>query len=1314
MNSHKVKSILPQSRVLYAIIFLSLVISTVVLQILATSNISDVASPVTTHTQGYVSNTSNTNLYAYSGLENCGTRSGVGACSPLGRDGVNPDSLPAWRWTNMELDADTSGFLGFFQQIPVSVSTVFLMLSQFFWSLLLGLTKIALEPTTLLTPAAPAINTVLSQIGERIIIFAILFWSVVFFKIIKNVSKGRAKEAITSFVIFSVLFAGVTVMLDASQKATAVADEDQIYVKNTLPWFANVVSGVSLRMAGDIALAGDTFKSNFVTADDQGATPTCTAYNNAIYKVYSEGTGNKALPTLSKLWEQTQYNAWAAALFGTKVGSVDLGGRVMCHWAESVNRTPAVQQQKIASLAYGPAFGEYADSQSSNVSTGDAEPDPSVTTETDSTTSSSAEGVVLSEGQSFAIFGPHSTDDRRRAMTAWAACQLNSSSKWETAPYFKGVWGEALDNDVLAQDPHTCSYPFSTASDGLSRTTGCSFWACNGDDFLIFGDRVEDAFDGLTGSDREKLVAFESFSSSFSGANIADRFIQSLLALLVAGFFLYALGFLSLGMIAAQLMLIILLMLFPLTVALLAIGSSKAKPMLKLTGTTAVAQAIFALILVTILILASLFQELLAELAPQGFLRSLMVGLAPIAAFFVVHKILKTIGMASILSPTGAMSFLGSAALLATGDSKLGQYGKVGADGRNSIQRGGSKGTASGIAAGAAAGATALALGKKGAKGASSAKKLTTKEGREELKKNRQARKEGKVEEARRRIANRLNKDKLGRFDKIANWADSKQMSDNVFARTVGSTTRGAGLLAAGAGGMAGLVAAKAYSNASPEVRGALDKAKTKIGRHLGSDWRDQTVEFDPETGLNVPVNDKEFIDSELAADMKNIEDSMLELAIADDPNATETLQIDSAGKILQAAGAAVVGEYAAEIESTHDLAAIKHSASIKRGVNYNNLVVASTGAVVPKAWMFDKDKIRNLSFEESRDPMYWLPMEDKIQLEGETPDQYAARMISICYERGVMTSKGEFVDAYSVAGFDTNKESDRKEIEAWLAGGENKVLDSFVITSKDSAKEQRRIAASRKSIERANLTRERIVFESQVQAYGDLMDAPEIMPVQLELVQLTQKSVTDKLVNQREIAVNLAGVQEKIQSKQIELSSATGQVKEQVELDIFNLRQAYEKLEDERKQQGNDLDRAFAELKDKLFEHANTVIRTKTDVGVASGSITNEDALYEEMIKGFESFQSMWDAIEENTNKAWLGNVKSIDKLLEDLNAVSDITGEETLKIVEQAKDLLEKASEETVQLEAVRKVRTGSKIPTARELAESYSGSSTNVPLL
>lgn len=1281
MLRHKLKSIRFTSTRSYILALAVLVMSTFLFQFLGQSNfqsgnqyssssfahqISDKAAQ-----SNAGANYSSSNLHAASA--SCGPKRGV--CNPLGRDGVKPDSLPAWRWSSIELDADTGGFLGFFQQVPVSIATLFLIIAQFSWNLLLGLAKIALEPTTLLGPAAPAINTVVNQVGERVTIFTIIFWAIVFFKIIKNMAKGRVKEAAVSFVLFSVLFSAVLVLLNGTSAAVKLPDADQVYAKNTMPWFASTVSGASLSMAGDLALATGTFKSNFVDLQDQGSSPTCIEYNNAIYEVYSQGSGNQALPTLSKLWEQTQYKAWTAALFGSKVGEVDLGSRVMCHWAESINRTPAIDQQKLSALAYGEAFG-----------------DPE----------------VLAPGEpTFAIFGPLSAEDRRRAMTIWAACDLNGTT-WSTAPYFKGVWSDSIANDALSDNPHKCTYPFSTAADGVSRTTG----GMRGDDFLIFGDRVEDAFDGLSGADRESLVAFETFASSLSGANTADRLLQSLLALGISVFFLYAIGFLSIGMIAAQLMLIILLMLFPVTIALMAIGSSKAKPMLKLTGTTAVAQAIFALILVTLLILSSIFQELLATLAPAGFLRSLMVGLAPVAAFYVIHKILKTIGMSSILSPTGALSFLASSALVATGDSRLAKHGTAGADGKNSMQKGMGKGAAKGIAAGSMTAATGLAMGKKGKSALGKGKKLFSQEGRDELKQSRIDRKKEKQDKVKKRLSSRMNKGQQSRLDKINNWVDQKQLSNNAFSRTLGNAARGVSLLGLGAAGLSAVAGRYAYDKSSPEVQRSLDKAGSRIKRSLGSDWSDQATPLDADATV-VPIGDKDYVDHESALELKQLDDVMLDKAIESDPHSAETLRIDAAGELITNTGIATVGPMAGSIETVSDLANIKYSASLKRGVSYRDLVVSTSGVVVPRAWEFDKSRIKELSIEESKDPMYWLPMEDKIQLEGESPDEYSARLLTLCYERGLVTSSGSFVDAYSLAGYDVNKESDRIEIESWMDGKENKTLENFVITSKNSARERRSVEASKKWIERNNSARAQIVIESQVQAYEDLIQAPSAIPAQLELVLDSKAKVSENLIMQSQLSADLAEVQGSLRRAEIDLSQASGSQRSSIESDMFELRQQFDDLETRRKANGNELDRSFAQVKENLFEYVNTVIRTKADAAVASGSIVDENQLFEALLDGFEDFQNKWDNVDKNISQAWLGNSEAITQLTDDLDKLTENLQTEAEDVIRAATKTIEAAENDATQLAAVRKVRTGSKLPTAKEIAESY-GKDAVSPLL
>lgn len=1175
----------------------------------ATTSVPSSATGASVSTTSQTAAVNPSEYLAYSNPTDRGSAEGmywVGATSQ--------ESLPAWKWTKMQLDADTNGFLKFLQETPVIISQLLLLMAQFMWTLLLGLIKIAMEAEVILGPAAKPINSAAAALGRQFFALSILFWAFVVWKVVRKLLKGAVVQAFSSALVFLLLFATLWSFTTKADEALKLPADQQVHAAGTLPWFALRAGELATSVTSQLALAEEMFDKPGETANAEGNTPTCAAYITKIHEAYLAGDRNPALVSMSKLWEQTQYKSWTYALFGQPAGGRDMGSRVMCHWAEASNSTTAAEQQRISSLSYGV----------------EVIPDPSTTT--------------------YVVFGPLDENDRRRAMVAWAACEWNGS-KWQTTDEWLGVWREEIKRDSNDGDAYTdrrCRWAF-----GARASSGDLFKdpSDNNDDpFNVYGGRIDKAMGKGKNIIREQLRPAESFASSFSGGNIADRIIQSLLALVVAVLFLYALGFMAVGLIIAQLMLVVLLMLFPVTLALFAIGSPRAKAMAKLTGTTAVTQAFFLLILTSLIVLSAVFQDLVLNFGATGLLGTILVGLAPIAAFFIVRKLLQTMGMGDVLKPSGAVGFLSAAALNATGDAKFQKMARVDEKGRNLAQRAGDKSMGAGVR-----GFT------KARKAGHWTKKRVSKEGRDERKAMRAARVEEYRNKQRDKLAARIeNSDpnKKARLSKMRNWVSEKKLNSDAFSKTMAR---------AGAAAQR-LEQSKVYTGTG--------KA---IGQHRNvvSSWETQRLVAN---GTEEPLdtNNHEYANDETAKSEARLERAKLDAAIRRDPANAPQLRGAAFGETAAAAAAITLGANSEDgFYTPQQLAQTKSAIAITRGLNPEDLVLTSSGIVMPLAGNMTAQDKRNLSVDELRDFVYWLPESDRKLRDGESPDQYGARMLAIGKERGFVTPDGKRVDVFEKMGLNIKNEDDLNRIEAWRAGGEDKLLDKKVFRATNASAEKRMVDAAYAWVSQNDVARRTRMQDVQVLAFEEMQSGARELPAMQEVLDAHQQELSDQAAKAAQVAVRFTNAR---RSPDADTSV----------------------VEREMQAEAAALDAKLRQLTSTMFDQLNAAVAVEIDLGVATGDLDSEDKIAELMLSRLQFLKDQSDELETLASRVWRGDSDAAAKLTESVQALQSIVAEHSSQTASRtiaAESDLRAAFQQHVATESVRRT---SKMPTSREVVD------------
>lgn len=961
-------------------------------------------------------------------------------------DAWTVDGLPAWRWRSIDLDVDTSGGIfgisGSFKQIPVSIAEMLFYLANWLWSVLLGVLKFGFEADELIVLGAASINAGAAFVGGKLLYMAILFAAILGWRVITAVLKPRGGGLLAvsrTAVGFVLAFGALAMVTTKATEAHQNYPDDprgQMQVSGTLPWMASkildVADNVTAPLAGpvigkvertgktadEVINGSDVTEGNSIDTGSNPGTTTCERYINTMYGEYSAGpTNERVLIVLSRLWENTFYDAWRSATFGSPVSYRLPGGavynsnipeRVMCHYAESINEIDAETQHRIARAAYGNA-------------------------------------VPTVGGTTPTVFGPFdatNNGDLRKASTAWAACRWDGSS-WKGQTEFNGSWAESGSTnpyDALCAKVLQDDEKFD-------------------DKFYVFAGKVKDATGKGEADHRAQLAAARAYGSAYSGANFGGRMIYAFISLLVAVLFIVSFGFIALGLIASMLMAIACITFaLPVAFALGAIGRSRqAIPLFKVSLTSLLSESFFTIILSLVVILGGLFQNLINGVgALPGPLMSLGNGAAPVAAFFLIKKLLKSMGMADILTPSGAMTFATSAAMAATGDKRMMANAKANKEGKTGAQQ--------------ALGKTPW-LGKKVAKLDRYAPTRANwkMEGRD-------ARKEANAEDELERQAN--IKKKIDRRNSGSRWGRMRNRVDNSrlpggVADRLRKFTNGSALAVLtgtlggplGLGMLAGGAAYRWKKNrrvgdpVDPET--AEDVSYTPGTVHTGRDAEPQRLDAVNGTRTYVETTmDRVFADMKL-----------------DDPSSTYA-ERTRAG--VETAITDMMGSYAEALTGSRmllndaEIDGLRMSAARTLGYASGSDMVATAGGVVlPIPYSTERAKAE-LSDDQLKSFVHWLPAHDReIQqvrdvdpsgapvLRSETADEYAARLFALGLARGVVHPDGSSVDVLALKGLDVADVAVQARITSWRNGNADDLLDNLQINSVDDMLERRLVLAA-------------------------------------------------------------------------------------------------------------------------------------------------------------------------------------------------------------------------------------------------------------
>jgi hypothetical protein len=301
--------------------------------------------------------------------------------------------------------------------------------------------------------------------------------------------------------------------------------------------------------------------------------------------------------------------------------------------------------------------------------------------------------------------------DFRRGMIGWATCgwyadrhgleeELDarlvpvSGAGFAVNPEFRLMWN--LGSPPSEVRDETCSTWWGTDGSGTTKPPPRGSRCCmrDGDGPFHFGDQgdIDEAFTvygeeelgdaTATGGDvapyaeqdRENLPVAREWVLSLNGHNLTESVPNAILAMIIAGVYLWAIGGLALGTLVAQFLILLFFVSLPL---LLLVGmwpsAGSGRVFWRCTKTGAgslFAKAAFVALLSVLMTLISIINRLGevtgafetsdgAQVHSAGFGGVMLQAAAPVVAIWAMRWVLKDLGMGNIFSIKGAMGLTG-------------------------------------------------------------------------------------------------------------------------------------------------------------------------------------------------------------------------------------------------------------------------------------------------------------------------------------------------------------------------------------------------------------------------------------------------------------------------------------------------------------------------------------------------------------------------------------------------------------------------------------------------------------------------------
>lgn len=815
--------------------------------------------------------------------------------------------------------------------------------------------------------------------------------------------------------------------------------------------------------------------------NDEGMPVTCAAYINQLEAIYARSPeANRSLVVVSNLWLNSFYANWMATQYGAPVSGYDsYPARAMCHYAELTNDIPAEQQQVTVA-----GLGAKVNRQSKVLdpsAKGDDQRRAVTAWVACAWDADSASWVTNPEFDG--IWGTRiDANDGQGAFHGDQSCQnmfTNPDASWysgwmrtlaevstpvggvevgvstvapEDDPYL--IFGDSLGPAINGTGGGGCSFGLNP----VEVATGCA-GAALGAATDLAQDAAEKVVEGATGAeiekkdpesmdnfDRTKLQGIAAWGEAASGLNHGDRVLYPLINLLVAAMFLFSLGAVAVGLLFSQLLLILCLMFaIPAAVVMYALGMPRATALVRLTAASMLSQLLFTLLLTAMILVTGLFQSLLVAISLPWGITTILFGIAPLAAFYLIRAMLKRIGMGDIMTASGALSFATSATLRATGDRQLAAMGTAGADGKSAVQNGLSKIPLLGKGVdkfdktaaptwsnwGPRISMTTDARRERAQKKAQKKAGATDKQRRarrnnEFLRNKMRSRGDGKIAATANKLDSLLLRDSKGRQQHVGRAID--------FSKDMGKK---------GALNGAAWAAFAAIYMGNPD---GAHKAKDWIrSKSRSSSWRAQALPVDSGEDTPDPIElvTQRRISGKDAQEASEQNAQQFNAAIAANPGLDAINE--AVDTILYKASLAHVGaESAGDILTPGQQDHLVEQYAAKTGYAVEDILSTPTGIVGPMP--MSNAQRRQASLDMLRDFEHWLPEDERIPLQDESPAEFRARLEVIGRARGGILEDGTRVDMLAARGIDVSDARVQEEFVRFQNGDGNTRFDRLEI----------------------------------------------------------------------------------------------------------------------------------------------------------------------------------------------------------------------------------------------------------------------------
>ena len=657
----------------------------------------------------------NTNPATQSASE-CGK---LAECREVAEYYKNPlNLLPAWRWSTAVFELDNTYGVEDYTNLSAGMDMfgrLMFALSGILWMVLLGLARLAMMLSPLASDSVgEVVNRTFSAVGSGVsrgLIWIPIVGALLFAMIGPMRSKGAASTS--SLILLLALplgmLWGMMTAVDVTTTRVAIpGSEDPADPSGKTPlykttsvsgvgvgspvWMArtgtSMIDGLSSLVVSGI---GDAFiqerLSPLTSFDGQAVQPSCAAYvdgmrgafelswNNSTYDKSDVGAGT--MQTFSDLWMSTMATNWVRAQFGggtfigappgntlngiptitpkgVTIGQTSYGWRIWCHMLENVNGSSIAAQARIGAAAgydYAPAqdIALAANSSSDAAKACFKESQAAETSEPGAAVTTACTNLVyggyLASSEWSSGGGLDSVQDRQQQMMNWAACSYVPGAANE-GWVVDAEWAKA-NSDSVADDYCKRWWKESTPSN----------WKNNGQEFQWSND----------GNNipcvNEATCNIKTMYRALHGKNGGERLFAGLMALITSLLYFWLLGLLLVGVAISKLGLMIMLVILPFTLFLLALPKWRVDPkkaqrnamglkLLKQTFAFATSTATLQLVVAFLLVTIGLIRTVLSPFNVFGFTDLL----APIAAFIIIQKLTKALGLGNLATPSGAMS----------------------------------------------------------------------------------------------------------------------------------------------------------------------------------------------------------------------------------------------------------------------------------------------------------------------------------------------------------------------------------------------------------------------------------------------------------------------------------------------------------------------------------------------------------------------------------------------------------------------------------------------------------------------------------